>query len=140
MRKIVTVLSLLFAFTAISQTAPKDTDWELLAQDNGIEIFGKIDKCPMKGKEPLSYAFLKVINSTEMDKNVAFSFGLKYDQGCSGCAENDEYSNSVTIPANTTFIGDCSDPNGELIRLVFNPNLPSMWIFESIELNNFTVK
>ena len=140
MRKILTVLALFFAFTAVSQEAPKDTDWALLAQENGVEIFGKIDKCPMKGKMPLSYAFLRVVNSTESEKNVQFSFGLKYDQGCSGCSENGEFTSSVSVAGNSSLEGACIEPNGRLIRLVWNPNLPSSWQFESIELNNVTVK
>lgn len=116
------------------------SSWELLHEENGISIYGKLGECLMaKDQLPAKHAFLKITNHNSTEVTVNYTFGLQYAEGCASCDENSEYNATITIPANSSVEGDCDVMPRILNRVVSNPNLQGGWEFESIKISNITL-
>jgi hypothetical protein len=123
------------------QNTNQSVEWNKIEERSGVIFSVHREECSIaEGQKPLHYTFLKIENTTSESKNLRFNFGLQYAEGCSGCDEFEENLVLMTIPANTTLIGDCSFENVKLSRLIYNPNLAGGWKFEKEVITNLTVK
>lgn len=138
------ILSLI-SFSAFGQDLKsKDaikSDWQLLDTKEGVSFQVRQDECNIiEGKKPLIYTFLKLSNETNVDKVIHFNFGLQFKEGCSGCADGDENTVDILLPAMSQIEGDCDFKNQLLTRLIVNPNLQGGWAFENIILTNLSIE
>lgn len=129
-----------FSYSQNTIDAEKTHPWELLHEEVGVSIYGKMGDCLMaEGQIPVNYAFLKISNENTTEVTVNYTFGLQYVEGCASCGENSEYNATITIPANSSKEGACGVLPRILNRVVSNPNLQGGWEFESINISNVTI-
>lgn len=117
-----------------------NSEWKLLKEQNGVELYISTEGCKVGPLEkPLEYIFVKVVNTTDENKDVYFQLALHFDEGCVGCDDKNESKRAINIPANSTLTGDCSFEYGELSYLIINPNYTDTRILESLELIKFKI-
>lgn len=136
-----TSLAVLFASVsclASAQTTSSTSDWTLLHEKDGIQIYSREESCSISDQyqKPCDYAFLKIVNTTPTEKFVYYNFGLLYTEECNGCQDDTEFSYGVSVPANDSLEGDCSFGRKELSRIIRNPNLEGGWNFEQVNITN----
>jgi hypothetical protein len=90
--------------------------------------------------KPLYYSFLKIENTTNEKVFLVFNYGLQFEEGCSGCDDYSEYHVEIAIEPNQTLEGDCTFSNGQLTRLIVNPNLSGGWKFKEEKITNINVQ
>lgn len=133
--------SILLSSSLFGQNKSQETDWRVIKEDDGIIFYAQRQECAIiEGQKPLHYTFLKIENTTPETKNLRFSFGLQYTEGCSGCDEFEENLIELSVPANTILTGDCTFELVKLSRLIYNPNLAGGWKFEKEVITNLSVK
>ncbi len=111
-------------------------DWKLLSEKNGLKLFVKSETCQIQGApKPFDYVFIKLENTNLEDKTIDFQLGVIYQEKCIGCSlEDNEAKRRLTIPANTTWIGENTFEKGELSYLITNHNGLDKSVFKSIQL------
>ena len=134
-------LAVLFVTISLGSMAfGQESEWQLVQSKDGIEIYWQnIDCTYHESLKPAVHANLKVVNTTDMDKTIQYNFGLQYEEACSGCGNDSEFSYSLTIPQNSELIGDCYNQIEGLNRVISNPNLQGGWEFKSISISSVTV-
>lgn len=132
------LLSML-SFGQINQTP--NTDWSQIINKEGVIFSTKRNSCEMVGNsKQLYYSFLKIENTTSEKVFVAFNYGLQFEEGCSGCDDYSEHHVEIAIEPNQTLEGDCTFTNGQLTRLIVNPNLSGGWKFKEEKITNINVQ
>ena len=134
------LFSLFLSSLSFAQATNNSDNWELLLEDNGVTMYGKKAECQMEGSDlPGVYAFLKVTNDNPTARNINFSFGLQFEEGCSGCNDGSEFTYLVNVPANSSVEGDCGLQTEGLSRIIDNPNLAGGWNYQSIKIFNVLI-
>lgn len=135
------ILSLLsFAQIEVSMDEMR-SDWKLIKQENGVEVYVSVMECTMGNvKEPFLYGSVKVVNTTSEVKNISFTYELFYTDGCSGCGATDEYSKYIRVNGNSTSEGDCEFTKPESTILLVNPLQTEMTELNKLIINNFKIK
>lgn len=137
-KAILLVSSLIIGNLSFGQQSMKaseiGSDWTLFTTQNGVEIYVKQDKCDVGAKELLTYAHVRLNNTTDVAKTVDFNFEIHHTNGCAGCGNTDEYRKSVSVPATGSIEGDCSFKNPELSLLINNPYQIGLGALEFIEV------
>ena len=139
------LLSVSFIGNSFSQSkinaSDLNEDWQLIKSEQGLNFYVSKQNCTRtEGQKPLVYAFMKIENTTSASVSANFSLALLFEEGCSGCTPDGEYTSSITIPAGSTVEQECSTNNNTLSRLIVNPNLSGGWKFTGVELMNLTIK
>lgn len=117
------------------------SDWKLIKQENGVEVYVSVMECQMGNvKQPFLYGSVKVVNSTAVAKNVSFTYELYYTDGCSGCGASDEYTKYISVAGNATSEGSCDFQKPENTILLVNPLQTEMTDLEKLVINDFKVK
>lgn len=117
------------------------SDWKLIKQENGVEVYISVMECQMGNvKEPFLYGSVKVVNNTADTKNVSFTYELYYTDGCSGCGASDEYTKYISVTGNATSEGNCDFQKPENTILLVNPLQTEMTDLEKLVINDFKVK
>ncbi len=122
-------------------TQTLNTDWSQIITKDGVVFSTKRNTCEMVGnKKPLYYSFLKIENTTNEKLFLVFNYGLQFEEGCSGCDDYSEHHVEIAIEPNQTLEGDCTFSNGQLTRLIVNPNLSGGWKFKEEKITNINVQ
>jgi hypothetical protein len=117
------------------------SEWQLISQQNGVEIFIKEQPCDLnKNGKPVIFSMLKIVNNTSDKKSITYNYIHQYDQGCDGCDENPERVFTIELEGNTQIEEDCSISNAGLSLTIHNPNVTSTWKFESVAINILSLK
>lgn len=117
------------------------SEWQLISQQNGVEIFVKEQLCDLnKNGKPVVFSMLRVVNNTTDKKSITYNYIHQYDQGCDGCNENPERIFTVELEGNSQIEEDCSISNAGLSLTIHNPNVTSTWKFESVSINILSIK
>lgn len=139
-KKLLPVLFFVFACATLAQAQTdnqSNTDWNLLMEKDGVQFYGREEYCLNEGDaKACHYAFIKMVNTTEVEKKVIYHIGLQYEEGCSGCDDDSEFSAQVVVPAQGEIAADCSFSNSGLWRIIRNPNLVGGWTFQSMRIVN----
>lgn len=117
------------------------SDWKLIKQENGVEVYISVMECQMGNvKQPFLYGSVKVVNKTADAKNVSFTYELYYTDGCSGCGASDEYTKYISVVGNSSSEGNCDFQKPENTILLVNPLQTEMTDLEKLVINDFKVK
>ena len=117
------------------------TDWKLIKQESGVEVYLSSLECTMGNvKKPFIYGSLKVINTLSEQTNISFTYELHYMDGCSGCDASDEYSKFITVEGNSMSTGDCAFINPENTILLVNPLQTEKVELNKLVINDFKIK
>ena len=118
------------------------SEWKVLKESNGLTFYVQKMACSqMYSKKDLIYVALKVENNTDQAIQIDYNFSLIYDETCSGCEVDGENRHSLTIPANSSIEGDCSNQGIGLDRIIENPNLATKgWELKGIDIKNINLK
>lgn len=116
--------------------------WTLLSETNGVKLFVKSENCQIQGApKSFDYVFVKLENTNSQEKTVDLQLGMNFTQACIGCVANDpEALRKITIPANSSVMGDATFQRGELSYLIANHNSPSVYTFKSVQLITLKIK
>lgn len=117
------------------------SDWQLITQKDGIEIYVKEQHCDLnKNGKPVIFSMLKVVNTTNQQRSVTYDYIHQYDQGCDGCNGNPERIFTVDLKPNSEIEEDCSISHAGLALSIHNPNVTSTWKFESVSTHILSIK
>lgn len=117
-----------------------NNEWTLLHLEDGISFYGKEQVCSNPTEKlPSNYAFIKIVNANDRDVKLNYTIGLQFEEGCSGCDDNSEFTTVVTVPASSTIEGSCTLTNPALYRIIRNNNLPGGWEFQSMKIVNLLI-
>lgn len=134
---VVSMLS--FAQVEVSMAEMK-SDWKLIKQENGVEVYVSVMECKMGNvKEPFLYGSVKVVNTTSEQRKIDFTYELHYADGCSGCGVSDEYSKNIIVDANSEIVGACDFKRSELTILLVNPLQTEKTELNKLIINNFKI-
>lgn len=123
------------AFSQESMSADQlKNDWTYYMTQDGVEIYLKKEACNVGAKEPLTYAQVRFVNTTDTKKSVEFNFELQHENACVGCGNVNEYRNSVTVPANNSIEGDNTFARPELSLLIHNPYQHGLGAIQSVKV------
>lgn len=146
MKKILlfTVFSILsLVSTAQVEVSMEDmrSDWKLIKQDNGVELYISVMECQMGNvKQPFLYGSVKVINNSTESKVVDFTYELQYTDGCSGCSADSEYTKYITVAPGSEMIGACDFKQPELTILLVNPLQTEFTELSKLVINNLKIQ
>lgn len=116
-------------------------DWQLLQDQDGVQIYAKQDACKMadSAPKPFDIAFLKIVNNTNSEKKVAYNFVIEFTEGCNGCDDELESFFIQTVPANSSLEEDCNFKFEGMAHIVRNPNFNGGWNFEKVSVSNLKI-
>lgn len=117
------------------------TEFVQIEEQDGVKFSVAKQECTyVKGQKPLVYIFLKVENTSNVEKTVNYAIALDYQEGCSGCEYGNEFTTSLTLAPGETITGDCNFERKGISRVVSNPNLEGGWNFESVKIMFIEIK
>jgi hypothetical protein len=116
-------------------------EWKLVQETDGVQFFAKYQECKMseQSPKPFDIAFLKIVNNTNKDVQVAYNFVTEYTEGCNGCDGGDETHFTQTIPANGSIEDDCNFTQQGMAHSVRNQNFKGGWNFEKVSITNVKI-
>ena len=116
-------------------------EWQLLQEKEGIQIFAKVEPCMMSEQtpKPFDIAFLKIVNNTNQEVEIAYNFVIEYTEGCNGCDGGDESFFTQKIPANGTLVEDCNFKQNGMAHSIRNQNFDGGWNFEKVAITNLKI-
>ena len=133
---IISTGSLSLAQTEVSA----NSEWTLIHEVDGISFYGKEQLCSNPTEKlPTNYAFIKIVNANDRNVNLNYAIGLQFEEGCSGCDFDSEFSTLISVPASSSIEGNCSLENPALQRIIRNNNLPGGWEFQSMKIVNLLI-
>ena len=116
-------------------------DWKLITSSDGVDLFLKKDVCVTAGaKLPFEFTFLKIVNTTNEQKSIAYNYAVYFSEACDGCEPNSERSYTADLAPNSTIEGDCVSTKPGLTGFVKNPNFDGGWHFEGVEIKFLKIK
>lgn len=117
------------------------SEWTLLSETNGVKLFVKSENCQVQGApKSFDYLFVKLENTNSTDKTVSLQLGMNFNEACVGCVENDiEALKEISVPANSSVMGDATFQRGELSYLIANHNA-TVYTFKSVKLVTLKIK
>ncbi|SFT35801.1 hypothetical protein SAMN05216474_0084 [Lishizhenia tianjinensis] len=117
------------------------TEFVQIEEQDGVKFSVAKQECMVfEGQKPLVYIFVKIENTTNVEKTVDFGIALSYVEGCSGCDYDSEFKTTLTIGAGETITGDCNFETRGTSRIVANPNLEGGWTFEGVQIMFIEIK
>jgi hypothetical protein len=116
-------------------------DWKLIQDKDGVQFFAKTEECKMseQSPKPFDIAFLKIVNNTNKEVEVAYNFVIEFTEGCNGCDGRDESRFSQKIPANGSIVEDCNFKQEGMAHIIRNQNFDGGWNFEKVSVANVTI-
>jgi hypothetical protein len=116
-------------------------NWKLIQETEGVQFFAKFEECKMSDKtpKPFDIAFLKIVNNTDEEVQVAYNFVIEYTEGCQGCDGSDESFFTQTIPANGSLEDDCNFLQEGMAHSVRNQNFKGGWNFKKVSVSNVKI-
>ncbi len=112
-------------------------EWTLIQSVDGVEMYIKYGECQMGNiQEAFEYGMLKIVNTTNSEKQITYNFEILYSDGCVGCDTNEDEYSSIIIPANSTKTGDCENGLSVLLK---NPLQTALTDFQYIQLTTLKV-
>ena len=125
MNRLLLVFAMFASISAFAQGELKSADlngtWTMIQEKDGVQVFLKQEKCDVGATKPLTYAFIKVQNTTTESKSVEFLFETHYADRCVGCGDEKEYIQTVNVKGNSSIEGNSTFERSELSLLINNP-------------------
>lgn len=139
--------SLLFLFLFLSGSLMAQSlgnltkDWKLMQEVEGVQIYARVEPCKMseQSPKPFDIAFLKIVNNTNQEVELAYNFVIKYTEGCNGCDGRDESYFTQTIAPMSSLIEDCGFKYKGMAHIVRNRNFDGGWNFEEVSIDNLKI-
>ncbi|TSJ48210.1 hypothetical protein [Fluviicola chungangensis] len=116
------------------------SDWVLFKEAKGIKFYAKQEVIETNdGRKPVSYAVVKLENTTNKEVKLLYNLEVHYNLGCNNCNPNSEARQLVTIAPNKSIEGKYTDGNTPLSVLLLNANLNNGWIPEYLMIGNLII-
>ena len=117
---------LCISFSSLSQSIVKSEnlteEWQSISNKDGVEILLRKSICKKEGVDKdFSYGFIRIINSTNEEKDIQFRIELTFTDGCTGCDNSNEDIKTIHLKPNASVETDCSFSNAQLSFLINNP-------------------
>lgn len=134
-------LTLLSSFSWAQSAGNLSNEWQLLNEQSGVQIFGRVQPCSMSKDLalPFDIAFLKIVNTTNEAKEVSYNFVIEYAEGCHGCNDELESFFMQKIEANSTIQEDCNFTHNGMSHVIKNPNFKGGWNFTKTRITNLKI-
>ncbi|MEX1002005.1 MAG: hypothetical protein WDZ35_07810 [Crocinitomicaceae bacterium] len=107
------ILICVFFFSTLA--VAQDTEWELYATVDGVEIYTRSVDCYAKNIPDQKAVIIKVVNTTGEQLNIEWDEAIWYNgEPVKENATDDENHYTISLPPNKSVEGECETPRGAL--------------------------
>ena len=129
---------------SVNNQAIKPKTWTLLMEKNGIQVFYKYADCnDLKNGVFQEMAYLKLVNTTNLNVSIEWDLKRWYDDKCVNCdSNNPEHHLSFKLNAGETKSGSCENRFEVRELSIFSKflNMENKSVLTKFSLDNFVVK
>ena len=138
---VVLLLTLTSSLFAQEKDMVRADAWTELTSQDGISIEYQFVDCDLERNIKHEWVLLRVTNTTSVAKEVSYDFHLWYNDKCTTCDKEDEYHQTITVPANGSLEGQCSFSDDRALHIISRMlNVPgSKDELTRFELANLTI-
>jgi|GEM_PF-4728266 len=133
------LLYLALAHIGMAQSPQSDVTWKLYYTSGGVEVYTRDIECVFYSNQ-YKYTAIRVNNTTNLSKAIAWENRAYFDNKCVGCGSNEAQVNIVLAPSQIIEGGCNSDAPSTFQILTYAWNMPDLKAYSHVELFGLSVK